>query len=81
MKLKEQMCMTDTSLDVKEVLDALAVSAVFNPNAAACISALTDLDGCEMHSTHLITRGCEKALKELGLNLTTDARIPIVNHW
>ena len=81
MKLKEQMCIVDTSLDVKEVLDALAVSAVFNPNAAECVNVLTELQGCEMHSTHLIGRGCEKALKELGLNLTTDARIPLVNNW
>ena len=81
MKLKEQMCIADTSLDVKEVLDALAVSAVFNPNATECINSLTNLHGCEMHSTHLIGRGCEKALKELGLNLTTDARIPLVSNW
>ncbi|MGY5879341.1 MAG: DUF1846 family protein [Candidatus Thorarchaeota archaeon] len=81
MKLKEQLCIFDTSLDVKEVLDALAVSAVFNPNATECIGVLTDLSGCEMHSTHLIGRGCEKALKELGLNLTTDARIPLVSNW
>jgi uncharacterized protein (UPF0371 family) len=75
------MCIVDTSLDVKEVLDALAVSAVFNPNATECITALIDLHGCEMHSTHLIGYGCEKALKELGLNLTTDARIPLVSNW
>jgi len=81
MKLKVQMGVIDTSLDVKEVLDALAVSAVFNPNASECVSALTSLHGCEMHSTHLVGRGCEKALKELGLNLTTDARIPLVSNW
>ncbi len=81
MKLKEQMGVIDTSLDVKEVLDALAVSAVFNPNATECINVLPNLHGCEMHSTHLVGRGCEKALKELGLNLTTDARIPSVNNW
>ncbi len=81
MKLKEQMGILDTSLDVKEVLDALAVSAVFNPNATECINMLTELNGCEMHSTHLVGRGCEKALKELGLNMTTDARIPLVNNW
>ncbi|MFW9968080.1 MAG: DUF1846 domain-containing protein [Candidatus Thorarchaeota archaeon] len=80
-RLKEQMGIADTSLDIKEVLDALAVSAVFNPNAAECVNVLTELHGCEMHSTHLIGRGCEKALKELGLNLTTDARIPFVNNW
>lgn len=69
----------DESLDVKEVLDALAVSAVFNPNAAECLSALPALRGCEMHSTHLMDGGCEKPLKELGLNITTDARLPISN--
>ncbi len=81
MKLKGQMFLVDTSLDVKEVLDALAVSAVFNPNAAECVNMLKELQGCEMHSTHLMGRGCEKALNELGLNLTTDAKIPIVNNW
>ncbi len=81
MKLKDQMGTSDTSLDVKEVLDALAVSAVFNPNAAECVKVLTALDGCEMHSTHLVGRGSEKALKDLGLILTTDAKIPHVNNW
>jgi len=52
---------------------------VFNPNAAECLSALPALRGCEMHSTHLMDGGCEKPLKELGLNLTTDARLPISN--
>ena len=33
MKLKHQMKNPDQTLDVREVLDALAVSAVFNPNA------------------------------------------------
>ena len=81
MKLKEQMGIVDTCLDVKEVLDALAVSGVFNPNATECISVLTDLNGCDMHSTHLVGHGCEKALKELGLILTTDAKIPLINNW
>jgi len=69
----------DESLDVKEVLDALAVSAVFNPNAAECLGALPELRGCEMHSTHIMDEGCEAPLKELGLNLTTDAMLPINN--
>ncbi len=81
MKLKKQMGTVDISLDVKEVLDALAVSGVFNPNAAECITVLPNLHGCDMHSTHLVGQGCEKALKELGLILTTDARIPLINNW
>jgi uncharacterized protein (UPF0371 family) len=79
MKLKKQMNMPDLTLDVREVLDAMAVSAVFNPNAAECIKALPELQRCEMHSTHIMDPGCEKPLKELHLNITTDAKIPNIN--
>ena len=80
MNLKKQMNNPEPTLDVKEVLDALAVSAVFNPNAAECIKALPLLENCEMHSTHLMDPGCEKPLKELHLNVTTDANIPELNN-
>ena len=80
MKLKKSMGLGDVSLDVREVLNALAVSAVFNPNAAECLDELPDLKGCEWHSTHIMAPGCEKPLKELGLNITTDAIIPRVNN-
>jgi uncharacterized protein (UPF0371 family) len=76
--LKKTMDLPNTSLDVKEVLDALAVSAVFNPNAAKCIHVLNELDGSEMHTTHIMDAGDEKPLKELGLNITTDAKLPYV---
>ena len=74
--LKSTMNLPNTSLDVKEILDALAVSAVFNPNASECLNVLTRLVGCEMHTTHLMDSGDEKPLKELGLNITTDAKLP-----
>ena len=80
MKMKETMGLSDLSLDIKEVLDALAVSGVFNPNAAECLDELIELKNCEWHSTHLMDPGCEKPLKELGLNITTDAKIPHLNH-
>ena len=80
MKLKKSMGLGDVSLDVREVLNALAVSAVFNPNAAECLDELPDLKNCEWHSTHIMDPGCEKPLKELGLNITTDAIIPRVNN-
>ncbi len=79
MKMKQGMGVIDLSLDIKEVLDALAVSGVFNPNAAECLDELKKLGRCEWHSTHLMDPGCEKPLKELGLNITTDAKIPVVN--
>jgi uncharacterized protein (UPF0371 family) len=78
-KLKISMGLSDVSLDVREVLDALAVSAVFNPNAAECLDELPALKNCEWHSTHIMDPGCEQPLKELGLNITTDAIIPLVN--
>jgi uncharacterized protein (UPF0371 family) len=78
--LKSTMNLPNTSLDVKEVLDALAVSAVFNPNATKCLQVLNLLEGCEMHTTHLMDTGDEKPLKELGLNITTDAKLPYVEY-
>jgi len=80
MEMKKGMGVIDLSLDVKEVLDALAVSGVSNPNAAECLDELGKLKNCEWHSTHLMDPGCEKPLKELGLNITTDAKIPVINH-
>jgi uncharacterized protein (UPF0371 family) len=80
MKLKEGMGRSNVSLDVKEVLDALAASSVVGPNARRCISVLGHLRGCEMHTTHLMESGDEGPLIQLGLNLTTDANIPKLNN-
>ena len=81
MKMKEGLGLSDLSLDIKEVLDALAVSGVFNPNAAECLDEFVNLKNCEWHSTHIMDPGCEKPLKELGLNITTDAMIHSVNNY
>ena len=78
-KVKRTMGLKSTSLDVKEVLDALAASAVSDENALRCIEALDKLKGCEMHVTHLMDGGDEIPLKQLGLNITTDAKLPFPN--
>ena len=78
--LKEKMGL-GTSLDVKEVLDALAASAVSDPNADKCIHVLDELYGCEMHATHLMSSAEEIPLKQLGLNVTTDAKLPFPNAY
>jgi len=70
------MKLSSTSLDVREILNALAVSAVSDTNARRCLDALDRLKGCEMHTTHLMNEGNENTLKQLGLNLTTDAKLP-----
>jgi uncharacterized protein (UPF0371 family) len=78
--LKAAMGLSSTSLDVKEVLDALAASAVKDAKAKKCMSSLAALRGCEMHATHLMDVGDERPLAALGLNVTTDARLPFTNH-
>ena len=77
MRLKRVMGLSSPSLDVKEVLDALSASAVTDENAQRCMNALEKLKGCEMHTTHLMDAGDETPLKQLGLNVTTDAKLPI----
>jgi uncharacterized protein (UPF0371 family) len=78
-QLKNLMKLNSTSLDVKETLNALAASAVTDEKARKCIDALDKLKGCEMHTTHLVNEGNEKTLSQIGLNLTTDAKLPFSN--
>lgn len=75
-QLKKTIRLSSTSLDVKEILNALAASAVSDENAHRCLDALDKLKGCEMHTTHLMNEGNEKTLNQIGLNLTTDAKLP-----
>jgi len=77
--VKRKIGLKSTSLDVKEVLDALAASAVTDENAMRCIGALDKLKDCEMHTTHLMDSGDETPLIQLGLNVTTDAKLTIPN--
>ena len=48
--------------------------------ARLSMDALVKLRGCEMHSTHLMEPGDENPLKQLGLEITTDARLYLVNN-
>ncbi|UCH56655.1 MAG: DUF1846 family protein [Candidatus Bathyarchaeota archaeon] len=80
-ELKRTMGLNSASLDVKEILDALAASAVSDENAWKCINSLEKLSGCEMHTTHLMDSGDEIPLKQLGLNITTDAKLPFPNNF
>jgi len=60
------------SLDLEETLIALAISASSNPAAEMAIARLSELRGCEVHSTHIPTPGDEAGLRKLGVNLTSD---------
>ena len=60
------------SLDVVEALIALSISATSNSAAQLAMEKLTDLNGCEVHMTHIPTPGDEAGLRRLGVNLTSD---------
>ncbi len=78
-ELKREMGLSGLSLDVKEVLNALAASSVQDENAKICIDVLDQFRGCELHTTHLMDSGDEKPLQQLGFNVTTDAKLPFNN--
>jgi uncharacterized protein (UPF0371 family) len=60
------------SLDLEETLIALTVSAATNPTAQLAMEQLKRLAGCEVHLTHVPSRGDEAGLRKLGVNLTTE---------
>jgi uncharacterized protein (UPF0371 family) len=60
------------SLDVDELLIALAVSTTTNRAAKAALSKLEEFRRCELHMTHMPTPGDEAGLRKLGVNLTSD---------
>ncbi len=60
------------SLDLDETLIALSMSAAMNPTAKLCMEKLKELQGCEVHITHIPTSGDEAGLRRLGVNLTSD---------
>lgn len=60
------------SLDLVETLIALSISATINPAAQLAMEKLTELQGCEVHMTHMPTPGDEAGLRRLGVNLTSD---------
>jgi len=60
------------SLNLEETLIALSISADFNPSAMVAMEKLSELQGCEMHSTHIPTPGDQAGLRMLGLYITSD---------
>lgn len=60
------------SLDLEETLIALSISSTNNSAAQLAVTKLEELNGCEMHMTHIPTPGDEAGLRRLGVNLTTD---------
>ena len=64
------------SLDLEETFIALSISATINPTAQIAVEKLKDLNGCEVHLTHIPTPGDAAGLRKLGVNLTSDPIFP-----
>lgn len=60
------------SLDLEETLIALSISATLNPVADTVISQLKDLNGCDVHLTHIPSPGDAAGLRKLGVNMTSE---------
>jgi len=72
-KLKKSLSDTKTiSLDLEEALIALSISAATNPTSQLAMEKLKELQGCEVHATHMPTPGDEAGLRKLGVNLTSE---------
>jgi len=72
-KLKKNISNAKTvSLDLEEALIALSISAATNPTSQLAMEKLKELQGCEVHITHIPTPGDESGLRRLGVNLTSD---------
>jgi len=57
-------------LSLEEVLNALSICAATDPAAEMCLLELRGLRGCQAHSSHMLSKADEGALKKLGVNVT-----------
>ena len=63
---------SDPRLHVEEMLLALSICAVSDPDAQAAMDQLSKLSGCEVHSTLLLSQADEATFRNLGMNLTCE---------
>jgi uncharacterized protein (UPF0371 family) len=67
------------SMDLEEVMISLSIAAATNPTAQMAIAKLKELEGCEVHITHIPSPGDEAGLKRLGVNLTSEPNFSTKN--
>ena len=71
--LKEGILSAKTvSLYLEETMIALSIGSATNPTSKLAMDKLKELNGCEVHMTHIPTPGDEAGLRKLGVNLTTE---------
>lgn len=74
MKCKHLGSDENSLLHLNEILIALSIAAVNDPNAAAAIGKLDGLKGLEAHSTVILSQIDESVFRKLGVNLTCEPK-------
>ena len=59
-------------LHTDEMLIALSISAASDENAMHAMQCLSELTGCDVHSTVILSTVDDSVFKRLGLNLTCE---------
>lgn len=62
----------NTVLNCEEILIALSICAATNPTAQVALNKLTELKGCQAHSTTMTSNGDEQTFRRLGIDITCD---------
>ncbi|WP_426348764.1 DUF1846 domain-containing protein [Alloiococcus sp. CFN-8] len=66
----------NTALNCEEVLIALSICAATNPTAQVAMEKLSELSGCQAHSTTILSRSDEETFRRLGIDVTSDPEYP-----
>lgn len=59
-------------LHINEILIALTISAETDPSAQTAMEQLSKLEGCEAHSSVILSAVDERSFRQLGINLTCE---------
>lgn len=70
----EHMGNRNPRLHTDEILIALSICAVTDPNAESAMEQLEKLSGGEVHSTVILSRVDENVFQKLGMNLTCEPK-------
>jgi len=75
-EIKEKILKEESkSLELNEVLVALAILAPTNPTIKKVMEKLSELRGCYLHTTHRPSAGDETIFRKLGLWVSTDGLV------
>lgn len=71
-QLKTDIYHSDSELNASEVLNALCVCAASDPRTKQALDQLSRLNGCQAHSTCMLSSSEEQLLRRLGIDVTCE---------